>query len=626
MEDFVFTRSSSSPVADQIPHHSLPSYYGQPPPPPHLQPAAMQCDPPPVTRLVADTLTAVPLNFGTTTPSFPRFDTNSLLCSESDLESTASSAESGKLGSIISQPKPLSRLLGASNIPPFRQQPARQSRSEAGMATMTNGDYRSPSSMPTKHPYHIPLAIKIPTKVRLPPQKDGKRINQHTYKPHAPGDGLLKIDIKPEPSMIPDTITMSNYHYPMSYERSYQGMTSVPSDHGILNIISTIDPGSKVPTPPASVLTDNSHSTGTSCSSMTHILTSSSDDQSQAAMAMTSLSLTQTTTTTGAKSKKSRSKAGGGVAKKRTSFSRAQVHSMEMRFDQQRYLTSVERKEFAASIGLDDNHVKVWFQNRRSKLKKQTEVSSSSGGGKPTGKLLQPRPPNVCSNFPPKQPFMHNAQTTLPSLSSAQHHLAPGPHGPAFNLPPPASNPYLYMNGTMPNSVSASQILSTNMSAPTNSSLSSMSTPFSMAMANSSCSAYAPGPGTLAPSVPCVSAAAAASTGYAHPFPPLITDYNQMPPPCSSNNFAPLPSMTLQTSSYGSMHPAIPNGQYGNHPYGAGHDIGVDHGLAFDVHGSSRPTSPFSFQFSPSFACHPEDSGGAPYMQIKILANSEYVA
>lgn len=65
--------------------------------------------------------------------------------------------------------------------------------------------------------------------------------------------------------------------------------------------------------------------------------------------------------------------------KTRTVFSRNQVFQLESTFDMKRYLSSSERSSLANSLQLTETQIKIWFQNRRNKWKRQlaAEIESS---------------------------------------------------------------------------------------------------------------------------------------------------------------------------------------------------------------------------------------------------------
>lgn len=60
--------------------------------------------------------------------------------------------------------------------------------------------------------------------------------------------------------------------------------------------------------------------------------------------------------------------------KARTAFSDHQLKELEASFEAKKYLTVQDRVELAARLKLSDTQVKTWYQNRRTKHKRQTAV------------------------------------------------------------------------------------------------------------------------------------------------------------------------------------------------------------------------------------------------------------
>ncbi|XP_054634752.1 homeobox protein Nkx-2.3-like [Dunckerocampus dactyliophorus] len=109
----------------------------------------------------------------------------------------------------------------------------------------------------------------------------------------------------------------------------------------------------------------------------------------------------------------------------RVLFSQAQVFELERRFKQQRYLSAPEREHLASALKLTSNQVKIWFQNRRYKCKRQRQDRTLETAG-------QHRPP------PPRR-------VAVPVLvRDGKPCLGGGAQGYATTAAPYASSPYGY--------------------------------------------------------------------------------------------------------------------------------------------------------------------------------------
>ncbi|KAG7278012.1 hypothetical protein CRUP_006177 [Coryphaenoides rupestris] len=69
-------------------------------------------------------------------------------------------------------------------------------------------------------------------------------------------------------------------------------------------------------------------------------------------------------------------RAGQQPRRPRVLFSPGQVAQLERRFARQRYLPAAERDRLAHSLQLTSTQVKIWFQNRRYKCKRQRQDKS----------------------------------------------------------------------------------------------------------------------------------------------------------------------------------------------------------------------------------------------------------
>ncbi|XP_076372103.1 uncharacterized protein LOC143257397 [Tachypleus tridentatus] len=63
----------------------------------------------------------------------------------------------------------------------------------------------------------------------------------------------------------------------------------------------------------------------------------------------------------------------------RTAFSPSQLLKLEHAFEKSHYVVGAERKQLAQSLDLTETQVKVWFQNRRTKYKRQKQEEEETG-------------------------------------------------------------------------------------------------------------------------------------------------------------------------------------------------------------------------------------------------------
>ncbi|XP_029439125.1 homeobox protein Nkx-2.5 [Rhinatrema bivittatum] len=139
--------------------------------------------------------------------------------------------------------------------------------------------------------------------------------------------------------------------------------------------------------------------------------------------------------------------------KPRVLFSQAQVYELERRFKQQKYLSAPEREHLAGALKLSPTQVKIWFQNRRYKCKRQRQDQSLElvalppprriavpvlvRDGKPC--LGEPAPYSSAYNVS-LSPYPYSAYPAYPGPACSANYSCSYPSGPG-GQPAPAASP-----------------------------------------------------------------------------------------------------------------------------------------------------------------------------------------
>ncbi|KAL3837234.1 hypothetical protein ACJMK2_022602 [Sinanodonta woodiana] len=80
----------------------------------------------------------------------------------------------------------------------------------------------------------------------------------------------------------------------------------------------------------------------------------------------------------GPRSRKVRKKEKSAESKRpRTAFTTEQLQKLKLEFEKNRYLTEERRQNLSQELDLNENQIKIWFQNKRAKIKKTSGETTS---------------------------------------------------------------------------------------------------------------------------------------------------------------------------------------------------------------------------------------------------------
>jgi len=126
---------------------------------------------------------------------------------------------------------------------------------------------------------------------------------------------------------------------------------------------------------------------------------------------------------------------GKKVRNPRSVYSSAETQELEIRFQRTQYLTLAERRELASVLGITQAQVKIWFQNRRSRYKKQAKVGHAGRASALPGDLdgASPAPSSENPSSPMEKSLSPNTNMNhqLPSSPSPNSKMQPIPSVPS---------------------------------------------------------------------------------------------------------------------------------------------------------------------------------------------------